>query len=121
MLVLTRKVKQQIQIGENIVVTILQVRGQTVRVGIEAPHSVRVVRAEIADLPAKTDDVAAEKSSMVRPGRVGAGSPEADGGFSSPVTNSRMLAGESAGLYPFMRRRAGSTRATTSSLVATAD
>jgi carbon storage regulator CsrA len=121
MLVLTRKVKQQIQIGENIVVTILQVRGQTVRVGIEAPHSVRVVRAEIAALPAKTEQPAAEKASMVRHERVGAASPEADGGFSSPLVSCRSLAGESAGLYPFMRRRADLAQATTSSLVATAD
>jgi len=51
MLVLTRKIKQQIQIGEDVVITILQVRGQTVRVGIEAPRQTRVVRGEIADLP----------------------------------------------------------------------
>jgi carbon storage regulator CsrA len=47
MLVLTRKTEQQIQIGNNIVITILQIRGQTVRVGIEAPKDVRVIRAEI--------------------------------------------------------------------------
>jgi carbon storage regulator len=51
MLVLTRKTKQQIKIGNDVVITILQVRGQTVRVGIEAPRETRVVRAEIADLP----------------------------------------------------------------------
>ena len=53
MLVLTRKVNQKIQIGENVVITILHVRGQSVRVGIEAPRQVRVVRSEIADLPAE--------------------------------------------------------------------
>jgi carbon storage regulator CsrA len=51
MLVLTRKTNQQIQIGENVVITILHVRGQSVRVGIEAPRQLRVVRSEIADLP----------------------------------------------------------------------
>ena len=51
MLVLTRKTHQQIQIGENVVITILHVKGQSVRVGIEAPRQVRVVRSEIADLP----------------------------------------------------------------------
>ena len=49
MLVLTRKTQQQIQIGNNIVVTILQVKGQSVRVGIEAPRDVRVVRSELSD------------------------------------------------------------------------
>jgi len=50
MLVLTRKTNQQIRIGENVVITILHVKGQSVRVGIEAPRQVRVVRSEIADL-----------------------------------------------------------------------
>lgn len=55
MLVLTRKNQQQIQIGNNIVVTILQVKGQTVRVGIEAPREVRVVRGEIAEKDEKVN------------------------------------------------------------------
>lgn len=48
MLVLTRKAKQQIQIGPNITVTILQIKGQAVRVGIEAPREVCVLRTELA-------------------------------------------------------------------------
>lgn len=51
MLVLTRKVREQIRIGENITITILRVQGQAVRVGIDAPRSVRVVRAELPVLP----------------------------------------------------------------------
>ena len=47
MLVLTRKNCQQIQIGNDIVITILQVSGRSVRVGIDAPRTVRVVRAEL--------------------------------------------------------------------------
>ena len=47
MLVLTRKLQQQIKIGEQITVTILRVKGQTVRVGIEAPRDVRVIRGEL--------------------------------------------------------------------------
>jgi carbon storage regulator CsrA len=47
MLVLTRKLQQQIKIGERITVTILRVRGNTVRVGIDAPRDVRVVRGEL--------------------------------------------------------------------------
>ncbi len=49
MLVLTRKPKQQIQIGPNITITILQVKGQAVRVGIEAPQNVSVLRMELAE------------------------------------------------------------------------
>lgn len=47
MLVLTRKSQEKIQIGENITVTILRVKGQAVRVGIDAPRDVRVIRTEL--------------------------------------------------------------------------
>jgi len=47
MLVLTRKLQQQIKIGEQITVTILKLKGNTVRVGIDAPRDVRVVRGEL--------------------------------------------------------------------------
>jgi carbon storage regulator CsrA len=52
MLVLTRKAKQQIQIGPNITITILQIKGQAVRVGVEAPRAVCVLRTELAARPA---------------------------------------------------------------------
>ena len=44
MLVLTRKLQQQVKIGDHITVTILRVKGHTVRIGIDAPRDVRVVR-----------------------------------------------------------------------------
>lgn len=47
MLVLTRKLQEQIRIGENITITILRVKGNTVRVGIEAPRQIRVLRGEL--------------------------------------------------------------------------
>lgn len=47
MLVLTRKQQQQIKIGDEITITILRVKGNTVRVGIEAPRSTRVIRGEL--------------------------------------------------------------------------
>ncbi|MGD9722497.1 MAG: carbon storage regulator [Pirellulales bacterium] len=49
MLVLTRKPKQQIQVGPHITITILQIKGQSVRVGIEAPQDVCVLRTELAE------------------------------------------------------------------------
>ena len=55
MLVLTRKTKQQIQIGPNITITILQIKGQAVRVGVEAPRDVCVLRTEMADKMAADD------------------------------------------------------------------
>jgi len=47
MLVLTRKLSQQIKIGDNVTLTVLRVKGNTVRLGIEAPRDVRVVRSEL--------------------------------------------------------------------------
>lgn len=47
MLVLTRKRQEQIHIGDDIVLTVLRVKGNTVRVGIEAPRNVRVLRGEL--------------------------------------------------------------------------
>jgi carbon storage regulator CsrA len=47
MLVLTRKLQERICIGENITVTVLRVKGQQVRIGIEAPRDVRVIRGEL--------------------------------------------------------------------------
>jgi len=44
MLVLTRKYGQSILIGDNIVVTVLYRRGDKVRLGIEAPREIPVVR-----------------------------------------------------------------------------
>jgi carbon storage regulator len=53
MLVLTRYKNEKIVIDGNIVITIVEVRGDKVRVGIEAPADVKVHRKEIADLIAK--------------------------------------------------------------------
>ena len=58
MLVLSRKIQERVCIGDNITLTILQVKGKTVRVGIEAPRSVRVVRGE---LPPKESPETAEE------------------------------------------------------------
>ena len=47
MLVLSRKQNQQILIGNDIKITVLKIRGKTVRLGIEAPRHVQVARGEI--------------------------------------------------------------------------
>jgi carbon storage regulator CsrA len=48
MLVLTRKQTEQLLIGHDITVTVLSVQGNRVRIGIEAPGDVRVLRGELA-------------------------------------------------------------------------
>jgi len=47
MLVLTRKVKEQIVIGDNITITLVRMQGNSVRIGIDAPKDVRVIRGEL--------------------------------------------------------------------------
>jgi carbon storage regulator len=47
MLVLSRKLNQEIRIGEKIVVRVLAIKGNQIRLGIVAPDNVSVVREEI--------------------------------------------------------------------------
>ena len=47
MLVLTRRAGESIVIGDDVRVVVLDVRGDTIRIGIEAPRSVQVHRAEV--------------------------------------------------------------------------
>lgn len=49
MLVLTRKPGERLHVGDDITVSVLEVRGNRVRIGIEAPKHVRVVRAELRE------------------------------------------------------------------------
>jgi carbon storage regulator len=53
MLVLTRKTGERIHIGLDITVTVVQVHGNRVRIGIEAPQGVAIVRGELATLRRK--------------------------------------------------------------------
>ena len=47
MLVLTRKQGEKILIGDDIVITVLDVRGDSVRLGVDAPRGISIQRAEI--------------------------------------------------------------------------
>ena len=47
MLVITRKLGERITIGDNIVVTLLEVKGSQARLGIEAPRNISIHRQEI--------------------------------------------------------------------------
>jgi carbon storage regulator len=67
MLVLSRHRNQQIVIGENIIVTVIEIRGDKVRLGIEAPPHVPVHRQEVwealrrqAESPPASETAAAE-------------------------------------------------------------
>ncbi len=47
MLILTRRVKETLHIGDDVQVTVLGVKGNQVRIGIAAPQSVHIVREEL--------------------------------------------------------------------------
>jgi carbon storage regulator len=49
MLVLSRKPMERIHIGDNVVVTVLEVRGNKARIGIDAPKHIHVLRSELLD------------------------------------------------------------------------
>lgn len=55
MLVLTRKHMESIQIGPDVRITVVKVSGDRVRIGIDAPKDVTVMRSEIVQ-PKKKDD-----------------------------------------------------------------
>jgi carbon storage regulator len=51
MLVLSRRESQRIRLGDSIVVTVLHLSGEKVRLGIEAPPEVLVLRDELESFP----------------------------------------------------------------------
>ena len=59
MLVLSRRVGESIVIGDDVVITVLDVRGEVVRVGVDAPRSVQVRRQELLVELAETNRAAA--------------------------------------------------------------
>lgn len=76
MLVLSRRVGESVVIGDDVVVTVLEVRGDVVRVGIRAPRSVAVHRSELLeeiaaanrDSASPDDAVVADLSRLLSPG-----------------------------------------------------
>ena len=49
MLILQRRIGQSIRIGDSIEVVVLEVSGEHVRLGIEAPRDIRVLRHELLE------------------------------------------------------------------------
>lgn len=82
MLVLSRREAQSIVIGGDVVITVVSIRGDQVRIGIEAPRSIAVHRLEIAvaieaanrEALASADiDPAALPAPVAQPGKNGTG------------------------------------------------
>ncbi len=47
MLVLTRRINEKILVGDNISITILEVDNDRIKIGIEAPQTMKILRAEL--------------------------------------------------------------------------
>jgi carbon storage regulator len=66
-LVLSRKADESVVIGEDIVITVLEVRGDVVRLGIAAPREVKVHRSEVyEELQQANRDAASPAASKVQ-------------------------------------------------------
>jgi carbon storage regulator len=68
MLVLSRKTMQSVTIGSDIRVTVIRLEGNQVRIGIEAPRDVRILREELAEdyeeAPSRTAEAVVELASV---------------------------------------------------------
>ena len=66
MLVLSRRVGERLVIGDDVVVTVLEVRSDGVRLGIEAPRAIAVNRAEVIEAVRELNrqSVAAEDTAL---------------------------------------------------------
>ena len=74
MLVLSRRLGESVVIGDDVTITVLEVRGEVVRIGIDAPRSVAVHRAELLqqletsnrEAASPSDDAVASLSNALR-------------------------------------------------------
>ncbi len=89
MLVLTRKSQDSIRIGDNITVTVLRIKGNTVRIGIEAPDSVRIVRGELPVFNAE-ESHASMRSPQISTDEVGSDDVQEEAHQPLPPTASRL-------------------------------
>ncbi len=67
MLILSRRVGERVVIGEGISITVLRVKGNQVRLGVEAPKNIAVQREELSD---RSKPEVAHSSAGGEPGEV---------------------------------------------------
>ena len=66
MLILSRKTNEKIMIGDDISISIIEIRGDQVRIGVDAPKTVKVFRQEVFDA-IKAENKAAAQSALSLP------------------------------------------------------
>ncbi|MDR0586118.1 MAG: carbon storage regulator CsrA [Treponema sp.] len=62
MLILSRKINEKIMIGSDISISIIEIRGDQVRIGVDAPKTVKVFRQEVFDAIMAENKAAAQSS-----------------------------------------------------------
>ena len=60
MLILTRRIGETVMVGDNVTVTVLGVKGNQVRIGVNAPKTVAVHREEIFERIQREGEVASQ-------------------------------------------------------------
>ena len=65
MLILTRRVGESVMIGEDVTITVLRVKGNQVRLGVNAPRTVSVQREEIFERIKSENDVPGRETETV--------------------------------------------------------
>jgi carbon storage regulator len=87
MLVLTRRTGESVMIGDDVVLTVLEVRGDVVRLGIRAPRDIQVHREEVyrelqsanREAASPTDEAVLALARMLHPTGASASGPESSG------------------------------------------
>ena len=85
MLVLTRKRSEMIQIGEDIFIKVIRTGRSTVKIGIQAPPDVRILRAELCE-----ESKVAVKGDVLDPGERNHGEGPLESRCSRRVTHSHV-------------------------------
>jgi carbon storage regulator len=65
MLILSRKINEKVVIGDNISVSIIEIRGDQVRLGIDAPKKVKVFRQEVFDAIMAENKAASKSATQI--------------------------------------------------------
>lgn len=83
MLVLTRQKNQTIKLGDDVSITIVDIDGDRVRIGIDAPKNLRIMRAEILEEVRQTNKEAVQSNTsflrhMAQKGNQSSGENETD-------------------------------------------
>jgi len=85
MLILSRRINEKIMIGDDVSISIIEIRGDQVRIGVDAPKTVKVFRQEVFD-SIKAENKAAVESKPVLPD-VDFGAPQQEKAINKLTSN----------------------------------